>query len=79
MPTLDITEKFSKMLELIKKFEWSGHRTGQGTNMGWSDGHRYPACPSCYGLQRDCNEFIDGKAGHKEGCLIADVLKDGSI
>lgn len=56
--------------------EWSGYTRGQGSGpMGsGGDGHKYPACPECGGLEKPNGEFIASAVGHRSGCTIATAL-----
>jgi len=61
----------------LKKLEWSGYVSGQGSGPHGSggDGRGYSACPVCYGLKVRNNEFNDTAVGHRSWCTLSKTLR----
>lgn len=70
-----------KAARLLPGLEWSGTARGQGSGPHGSggDGHPYPACPECGGLQEPNGEFIDSAVGHRSGCRLAALLGSPTV
>lgn len=73
----------ARVLELLhpgglEEIEWSGTASGPGDGpMGSGPGPLYSACPVCRGLKEKSPGFTLGAVGHREGCELDRLLREG--